>query len=59
MNSFKIVADENIDFRLIKQLIENDFDVFSIAENQFGIKDINALAIANERHSFLITEDTD
>lgn len=56
---FPIVADENIDFRLIKRLRENDFDVFSIAESSFGIMDTNVLTIAIERHSFLITEDKD
>ena len=56
---FPIVADENIDFRLIKRLRENDFDVFSIAESNFGIMDTNVLTIAIERHSYLITEDKD
>jgi predicted nuclease of predicted toxin-antitoxin system len=59
MKNFLIVADENIDFRLIKRLRENDFDVFSIAESNFGIMDTNVLIIATERHSFLITEDKD
>lgn len=59
MKDFPIVADENIDYRLIKLLRENDFDVFSIAESNFGIKDTNVLTIATERHSFLITEDKD
>ncbi len=59
MKDFLIVADENIDFRLIKRLRENDFDVFSIAESSFGIMDTNVLIIATERNSFLITEDKD
>ena len=59
MKNQLIVADENIDFRLIRRLRENDFEVFSIAESDFGIKDINVLSIANERNAFLITEDKD
>jgi predicted nuclease of predicted toxin-antitoxin system len=59
MKNLLIVADENIDFRLIKRLRENDFDVFSIAESNFGIMDTNVLIIATERQSFLITEDKD
>ena len=59
MKKLPIVADENIDFRLIRRLRENDFDVFSINESDFGILDINVLSIANERQSFLITEDKD
>ena len=59
MKNLPIVADENIDFRLIRKLRENGFDVFSIAESDFGIQDINVLLVANERQSFLITEDKD
>jgi predicted nuclease of predicted toxin-antitoxin system len=59
MINFTIIADENIDFRLIKRLRENGFYVFSIAESNFGIMDTNVLTIAIERDSFLITEDKD
>lgn len=59
MKTLPIVADENIDFRLIRRLRENGFDVFSINESDFGIQDTSVLAIANERQSFLITEDKD
>jgi predicted nuclease of predicted toxin-antitoxin system len=59
MRDFPIVADENIDFRLIKRLRESDFEVFSIAESSFGIMDTNVLIIATQRNSFLITEDKD
>ena len=59
MKKFPIVADENIDFRLIRQLRENGFEVFSINESDFGIQDTSVLSIANERQSFLITEDKD
>ena len=59
MTNIPIVADENIDFRLIRRLRENGFEVFSIAESDSGIQDINVLSIANNRNSFLITEDKD
>ncbi len=54
-----IVADENIDFRLTKLLRENGFDVFTIFENDRGIKDSNVLSIAHDKNAFLITEDKD
>ncbi len=59
MKKLPIVADENIDFRLIRRLRENGFEVFSINESDFGIQDTSVLSIANERQSFLITEDKD
>jgi predicted nuclease of predicted toxin-antitoxin system len=59
MTRLPIVADENIDFRLIKCLREKDFDVYSIAESSFGIMDTSVLTISTERQSFLITEDKD
>lgn len=59
MKKLPIVADENIDLRLIRRLRENGFEVFSINESDFGIQDTSVLAIANERQSFLITEDKD
>ena len=49
MKKLPIVADENIDFRLIRQLRENGFEVFSINESDFGIQDTSVLSIANER----------
>ena len=55
----KIVADENIDFLLIRKLRQAGFDVFSIAESQFGIKDREVLSVANTKNALLITEDKD
>lgn len=59
MNLLDIVADENVDFRLIRLLRENNFTVFSISESNFGIMDTHVLSIAHEKKSFLITEDKD
>ena len=55
----KILADENIDFRLIKLLRENHIDVLSVAEIKFGITDIEVINLANEHNCLLITEDKD
>jgi predicted nuclease of predicted toxin-antitoxin system len=59
MISRLIVADENIDYRLTKLLRENNFEVFTIFENERGIKDTNVLTIAHDKNAFLITEDKD
>jgi predicted nuclease of predicted toxin-antitoxin system len=55
----KIVADENIDFQVIRKLRELDFDVFSISESSFSIKDKEVLKVAYEKNALLITEDKD
>ena len=52
-----IVADENIDFQIIRKLRQAEFEVFSICESQFGINDREVLAVANEKNALLITED--
>ena len=55
----KIVADENIDFELIRRLRTSNFNVISIAEMSSGISDLEVLKIANDLKALLITEDTD
>jgi predicted nuclease of predicted toxin-antitoxin system len=55
----KLVADESIDFGIIKLLRENKIEVLSIAHVNKGISDIEVLNIANENKCLLITEDKD
>jgi predicted nuclease of predicted toxin-antitoxin system len=55
----KIVADENIDFQVIRKLRNAGFEVFSISENLASIKDNEVIAVANEQNALLITEDKD
>jgi predicted nuclease of predicted toxin-antitoxin system len=55
----KIVADENIDFQVIRKLREANFEVFSICESLFSIKDKEVLKVANEQNALLLTEDKD
>ena len=54
-----IIADENIDARLILKLRELGFDVYSVQENNSGISDKEVLKLANDNKSLLITEDAD
>ena len=53
----RIVADENIDFMLIRKLRDIGFEVFSIGERQFGIDDEDVLSVANRQNTLLVTED--
>jgi predicted nuclease of predicted toxin-antitoxin system len=54
-----IVADENIDFVLIKQLRQKKLHILSIREENSGINDIDVLEFAFQNDALLITEDKD
>jgi hypothetical protein len=41
----KIIADESVDFGIIKKLRENNFEIISISESNAGISDIENLGI--------------
>jgi predicted nuclease of predicted toxin-antitoxin system len=53
------LADENINFRIIKELRNNSFDVISILESHRGISDKEVLALARNYKALLLTEDRD
>ncbi|MDQ1340500.1 MAG: hypothetical protein QG567_1657 [Campylobacterota bacterium] len=54
-----IVADENINFKIIKKLRESGFDVYSIMEECGGINDEDVIDVAKEKRAILLTEDSD
>ena len=55
----KLIADESVDFGIIKALRANNFEVLSILEASPGIDDNSVLSIANKEKSILLTEDKD
>jgi len=55
----KLVADESVDFRIIKSLRNNGYEILSIQETKPGVKDVEVLKFANESEAILITEDKD
>ena len=55
----KILADENIDCRIIKKLRSQNFHVISISEDYKGIPDREVLKIAHRENALLLTEDSD
>ena len=57
--TIKIVADESVDFRIIKELRKTGLDVFAIIEERPSISDQEVLAIAVNDDAVLITEDKD
>src|SRR5688572_27351973 len=55
----KFLADESLDFRLIKFLRANGYQVQAIIEANGGINDEEVLSMANNSKAILITEDKD
>lgn len=54
-----IVADESVDYRIVTELRNNEFDIYSIAEQQPSIQDESVLKIACDNNALLLTEDKD
>ena len=54
-----LLADESVDFGIIKSLRLKGIDVVSILEDYSGIKDTEVLKIAQDNQYLLITEDKD
>ncbi len=55
----KLVADESVDFSIIRSLRKKEFEVISILEDYSGISDVEVLRIAVKNNCLLITEDKD
>lgn len=55
----KLLADESLDFRLIRHLRESGYNVESVAETNPSIADQKVLSWAFEEEALLLTEDSD
>ena len=55
----KILADENVDYQIIKNLRNKGFNVISILENYRGTPDKEVLNLAMNKEALLLTEDKD
>lgn len=55
----KIVADENIELKIIQNLRENHFEPISIFETSRGITDLEVIEIAEKNEALILTEDKD
>jgi predicted nuclease of predicted toxin-antitoxin system len=56
---YRIVADENIDARIIEKLRENSISVRSIREELQGATDVEVLDFATRDKSLIVTLDKD
>lgn len=54
-----ILADENIDFRIIERLREAGFEVYSVYESQRGIEDLSIIDLSRNPPRLILTEDKD
>lgn len=54
-----IVADESVDYRIIRYLRQQSFNVIAIIDNNASITDTKVLDKANDQNALLITEDKD
>jgi len=54
-----ILADENIDYRIIRALRNEGIDVFSVFENYRGITDYEVIKHSVKEKKILLTEDKD
>lgn len=55
----EIIADESVDFGIIRALRKSDIAVYSISENNSGIEDVEVLKIALNKKLLLLIEDKD
>ncbi len=55
----KFLADESVDFRIVKSLRESNYEIQAVIELDPGLSDEDVLKMANELEAILITEDKD
>lgn len=54
-----ILADENIDHRIISELRRNNLDVYSIYEKNRGVSDYEIIELSKNTPYIILTEDKD
>jgi predicted nuclease of predicted toxin-antitoxin system len=54
-----ILADENIDYRIVKTLRKSGIDTYSVSEKHSGIIDEEVIDLARELKRIILTEDKD
>lgn len=54
-----LVADENVDFRIVKALRNTGFKIISVLQDYRGLPDRQVLEVAKQNNAILLTEDKD
>jgi predicted nuclease of predicted toxin-antitoxin system len=57
--AFKILADEDVDFRIVTALKNKAFDVISVLRDYKGASDEEVIGLAKRFNAILLTEDSD
>ena len=55
----KILADESVDFRIVRTLRNSGYEVVSVLEDYQGFSDKDVLEVAKSKEALLVTEDKD
>ncbi len=55
----KILADESVDYRIVRKLNDAGFEVISVLKSYQGVSDKEVLELARKHKSLLLTEDSD
>lgn len=59
MSGHRFIADENIEWPIVRELRKCGFDVFSVAESHAGISDEQVLEYARSQNRIVLTQDKD
>lgn len=57
--SLRILADESVDFRIVKVLRNKGIEVIFVTEEDPGIPDNEVIGHAKDKNALLLTEDSD
>lgn len=57
--AFNILADENVDFRIVTTLQETAYDVVSVLRDYQGASDEEVVGLAKRFNAIVLTEDSD
>lgn len=57
--AFKILADEDVDFRIVSILKNKAYDVISVLRDYQGVSDEEIIGLAKRFNAILLTEDSD
>ncbi len=55
----KILADENVDYRIVKHLRKRKINIIHLIEIKRGISDYEVIELAKKLNAIILTEDSD